>query len=442
MKTQKLNKTESYSVRRAIFYPSILFLALLLMDCHRAKVTYLNSPEAPVEDYQGRTPMQLLDLVAHRNIKPLEHGEYLRADDWATVEKSREAKAEWFGYPLGVTLMGMQRANELLRDPAIMDYVEGVNAAATNTYAYLKWQKEMFDSTINNGGSFDRIYRMNMLDDCGAAGAEMLESVLRNGVEMTPEMLDYLEHVAMYISQRVDRLPDGSFWRPISPGSRPQSLWADDLYMSCPFLVRWSEYSGDPVFLDDAAQQIINFASYLQDTDGVWWHAYLVDEDRPASFKWGRANGWVMVATAEVLSFLPDDHPKRQQVLTIFRKHIEGLKKYQDPSGLWHQVIDHPELTWGVETSCSAMYGYAMARAVNWGWIDSSNLTIVQKTIEGLNRKVLADGTILGVCQSCSIGDSLEYYENRPTRLDDYHGPGPVLLVFSEYLKAIGTDSH
>ena len=374
--------------------------------------------------------------MALRNVKALEHGEYIRSDDWETVEKAKEGEAEWFGYPLGVILMGMQRANELLKDPKISEYIKDLNANATNTYAYLTWQQETFGKTVHKGGDFSRIYRMSMLDDCGSAAAEMLESVLRNGVEMTPEMLLYLENVADYITNDVDRLPDGSFWRPISKGSRPQSLWADDLYMSCPFLIRWSEYTNDPKYLDDAAQQIINFASYLQDDDGVWWHAYLVDVDKPAKFKWGRANGWVMVATAEVLSALPENHPKQKQVLEIFQKHIEGLKKYQSKSGLWHQVIDHPELKWGTETSCSAMYTYAIARAVNRGWIDKSNMKVVKKALKGLNRKVRADGTILGVCQSCSIGDNLEYYETRPTRDDDYHGPGPLLMALSEYLKA------
>jgi len=335
-----------------------------------------------------------------------------------------------------VTLISMQRANELLMDPKITEYVRDYNTAATKTYSYLKWQKEKFGKTINNGGVFSRIYRMNILDDCGAAGAEMLESVLRNGVKMTLEMLQYLENVANYITHDVDRLPDGSFWRPISPRSRPQALWADDLYMSCPFLIRWSEYKNDPKYLDDAAQQIINFASYLQDVDGVWWHAFLVVEKRPARFKWGRANGWVMVATAEVLSALPENHPKRQQVLAIFQKHIEGLKKYQSGSGLWHQVVDHPELKWGIETSCSAMFVYAIARAVNRGWIDKSNLKVVKKAVDGLNRKVQADGTILGVCQSCSIGDNLKYYEERPSRVDDIHGPRLVLMALSEYLNA------
>ena len=37
------------------------------------------------------------------------------------------------------------------------------------------------------------------------------------------------------------RLPDGTFWRP----AVNQTIWGDDLYMSRPFLVRWSDHTGD-----------------------------------------------------------------------------------------------------------------------------------------------------------------------------------------------------
>jgi len=330
----------------------------------------------------------------------------------------------------------MQYANRILRDPAIAEYVRNYIKIATDDYAYSVWQRKTFGQIHNKGGNFDRLVRMNMLDDCGAGSAAMLEAIKNDGAFVTTELTEYLNNVAYFISETHWRLEDGSFWRPVSPGSRPLSLWGDDLYMSCPFLIRWSEYKNEPGFLDDAVRQIINFSYYLQDDDGVWWHAYLVDDDRPAKYKWGRANGWVMLATAEVLSAMPEDHPQREEVLTIFRNHIEGLKSYQSESGLWHQVIDHPELNWGVETSCSAMFTYAISRAINKGWIDRSNLEVVRKAVNGLNKKVEADGTILGVCQSASIGDGLKYYEDRPTRLNDYHGPGPILMALSEFLIA------
>lgn len=404
-------------------------------SCHQSTGESLKSPEADIEAYQDRSVDQLLELVAIGQINEIEAGEY-KYGNWDSVLNSKASEGPWFGYPMGVTLMGMQYANRILRDPAIAEYVRNYIKIATDDYAYSVWQRKTFGQIHNKGGNFDRLVRMNMLDDCGAGSAAMLEAIKNDGAFVTTELTEYLNNVAYFISETHWRLEDGSFWRPVSPGSRPLSLWGDDLYMSCPFLIRWSEYKNEPGFLDDAVRQIINFSYYLQDDDGVWWHAYLVDDDRPAKYKWGRANGWVMLATAEVLSAMPEDHPQREEVLTIFRNHIEGLKSYQSESGLWHQVIDHPELNWGVETSCSAMFTYAISRAINKGWIDRSNLKVVRKAVNGLNKKVEADGTILGVCQSASIGDGLKYYEDRPTRLNDYHGPGPILMALSEFLIA------
>ena len=431
-------KTKAWSLdeRNLNFLILILFFVTSNYSCSQSKKTISPSVLIPEMIFQGRTPMKLLEIVAEHNLRKLEPGEYRMSDNWEDLVNSKKAIAEWFGYPMGVTLMGLQRANTLLMDSGISEYVTNYNITATKTYSYQLWQKEKFGKTVDKGGAFDRICRMSMLDDCGAAGAEMLESVLTNKAEMTDDMLRYLSDVARFISYDVDRLPDSSFWRPLSPGSRAQSLWADDLYMSCPFLIRWAEYTKDQRFLDDAVRQIINYASYLQDADGIWWHAYLVDENRPAKFKWGRANGWVMMATAEVLSAMPENHPRYNEVLTIFRKHIEGLKQYQSESGLWAQIIDRPDLKWGDETSSSAMFTYSISRAINKGWIAKTNLQIVEKAIMGLSSKIEANGSILGVCQSASIGDNLEYYENRPTRPDDQHGPGSVLLALSEYIAA------
>ena len=242
-----------------------------------------------------------------------------------------------------------------------------------------------------------------------------------------------------------DRLPDGTLWRSHSDGRasdwkpgtetwKPGTIWMDDLYMACPFLVRWSKYTGDPGPLDDAARQIINMAGRLQDADGVWYHAYFVNEPKRSPYKWGRANGWGVVAAVEVLSALPENDPLRPPLLDILRRHLEGLKRLQAPSGLWHQVLDHPEL-WE-ETSCSAMFAYGFARAANRGWIDASNLDVARRAFAGLRTRITPEGVVKGTCERTNIGLVLSYYTNRKRPDDDLHGRGVVLLAGSEILAA------
>jgi rhamnogalacturonyl hydrolase YesR len=207
--------------------------------------------------------------------------------------------------------------------------------------------------------------------------------------------------------------------------------------MSLPFLVRWSEYKNDPSALDDAALQIINYAAYLQDKDGVWFHAYFNDKKEHSCCKWGRANGWVAVAIAEVLSILPKDHPKYKEILNICKKQIDGLIKLQSGSGLWHQVLDHPELSWGTETSCSAQFTYAIARGINKGWLNTSYISVVKKSLHALTdtSRISVAGDILKVSASTSIGLDLNYYNTRKIEIDDQkdrHGSGSMLLALSE----------
>jgi len=444
---KKLNST-IYFRNTVSFIVFTVFFAGITVSCTQHKTRELKStepqieettenksPEAPLEAYQNRSPEQLLELVALRHIEKLKPGEFRRGT-WDDVKHSKPPVGAWFGYPQGVLLLGMQYTNRVLDNKELHDYVNDYIKVATDDYNYLVWQRNEFGKVHLKGDYFRRLFRMNMLDDCGAASASMLEAVLNNGAYKTNELKVYLNNAGYFITKTHWRLKNGTLWRPVSPGSRPMSIWADDSYMSCPFLVRWAEYKNDTTYLNDAVRQIINFASYLQDDDGVWWHAYLVDEDRPAKFKWGRANGWAMMATVEVLSAMPEDHPQREEVLSILQKHIEGIKNYQSESGLWYQVIDHPELNWGVETSCSAMFTYAISRAINRGWIDKSNIEVVRRSVNGLNKKIEADGAILGVCRSASIGSDLKYYETRPTRVDDQHGWGATLMALSEYIIA------
>ena len=113
---------------------------------------------------------------------------------------------------------------------------------------------------------------------------------------------------------------------------------------------------------------------------------------------------------------------------------MDGLKIVQATDGAWRQVLDQPAL-WE-ETSCTAMFAYGIARAVNEGWIDTTNMTIARQAFAGVARNVTADGMVNGTSKGTSIGRDLEYYAKRPQPDDDLHGRGAVLFAGSEILRA------
>jgi len=119
-------------------------------------------------------------------------------------------------------------------------------------------------------------------------------------------------------------------------------------------------------------------------------------------------------------------------LIAILKKQIDGLKAVQAPSGMWKQVLDHPEL-WD-ETSCTAMFTYGIARAVNRGWIDPSYMAMARKGFAGISKHVTSEGVVNETCIGTNIGQTLEFYAQRERPSDDMHGRGPVLLAGTELL--------
>jgi rhamnogalacturonyl hydrolase YesR len=131
--------------------------------------------------------------------------------------------------------------------------------------------------------SYYRIFRMNMLDDCGAIGAALVDAyrLKRDG-----RYLSMIRKIANYITNVQLRLEDGTLSR---PDPRYMTLWADDLYMSVPFLARMGALTGETRYYDDAAHQVTSFVSRLTDPEtGLLKHAWLVMKTVSVA-SWGRA---------------------------------------------------------------------------------------------------------------------------------------------------------
>lgn len=422
-------------------------LVLLSSDCHQpTQEPAVPAPESTaINDTSIR---RILDVVSRRQIHALKDGDYAPAASPEAALAARRPEGLMWSYQWGVVLYGAQRAAEVASDQTVLNFVLEHNRAVARYYVWLDAMGGKFGQSPawtafvhdNNQVKLQHLLELGDLDRTGSMGSQILEGIMRRPGEVIPEQKAVVTRVADWITNRQERLPDGTFWRPDFPGGdnvwRQSAMWADDLYMSCPFLVRWAKFTGDDKHLDDAARQVINMASRLQDTDGLWFHAWFENEQKRSPFKWGRANGWAMVSTVEVLSALPENHPARPELLDILRRHIDGVKAVQPASGVWRQVLDHPEL-WE-ETSCSAMFAYSIARAVNRGWIDRSNLAVARQAFAGVAAHVTPEGVVKGTCQGTNIGRTLEYYANRRRPDDDMHSRGVVLLAGTEILAAGG----
>ncbi len=385
----------------------------------------------------GITDAEIRDVVARvvkHQIHALADGDYPAVTNLAAARAAKAPEGIDWGYPWGVALYGMLHSTDVTGDKDAGQFVVQHNLICARYYDWLAGLEKNLGpdaATFTRGARIRGLMSLGSLDNCGAMGNELLESMIRYPDQVTPQEKAVAARIADWVVNKQDRLPDGTLWRSVQMNG---TVWPDDLYMGGVFLVRYGIYTHDQKYIDDAASNIIHQAALEQDSDGLWFHGYFETNKMHAPFKWGRGGGWAMVALVEALSAMPENDPLRPQLLDIMRKQIDGLKKVQAPDGMWRQVLDKPEL-WE-ETSCTAMFAYGIARAVNRGWIDASNMAVARRAFAGLSKNVTADGVVNGTCQGTGIGTTLEFYNTRQRPSDDAHGRGPVILAGTEILLA------
>jgi unsaturated rhamnogalacturonyl hydrolase len=344
-----------------------------------------------------------------------------------TASYKRDAYADWH-YANGGTLLGILSLHEISGDERYPEFMEQYTANLLSNLDYFRWQ---YFNLHAMRGSFHRIFRMTMLDDSGGPAIPLAQMQLMQPGSQA--LLPLLSGIRDYVVEGQERLGDGTFSR---PEPEPATVWADDLFMSGPFLLRMAKITGDQSLYDEVARQVVQFNKYLEDPEtGLWFHGWYDGRKENTPVRWGRANGWVAWATAEALIHLPADHPQYRQVLDIFQDHMEALSGYQAPSGMWHQVLDRPD-TWE-ETSCTAMFTLAMARGVRMGWLDQTYRDRAVRGWNALQDKIAGDGTVRDICRGTGIGGSVEFYAGRDRFDHDPRGLGAVITAGCEIYRLV-----
>ena len=386
-------------------------------------------------------PMADLEGMDLENVKSMERpipGKkdmvYWRVDEpgiWIRPFQENQLFGNW-NYPLGVTLYGLIAAATTFKNDHILDYVKQHMEACTSTLEYAIWDKEQYGAA----GLHHHLTNMDCLDDCGSFASTMLElarvTEVRNHISVA-------EHVADFILHRQSRLPDGAFVRKNSYSMiMEDTLWADDLYMSVPFLCRYYQLTGDASVIDDAVRQFLCYYKYLYRVDKrIMSHVYDFKCCKATEVSWGRGNGWVAFSFTELLAVLPGNHKDRPELLRIFKQLCAGYLALQDEEGMWHQVLTDWESY--RETSCTSMFIYAFARGIRYGWLDDKDAysQAVRKAWKALTRiSIDSQGNIYGVCRGSGFSFTLDYYKNDLSwNLNDTHGIGIVMLAGIEAWK-------
>ena len=249
------------------------------------------------------------------------------------------------------------------------------------------------------------------------------------------------------------RTSDGGFWH---KQGYPNQMWLDGLYMGEPFYASYAATFASPSDFDDITKQILLADEHTYDpVSGLFYHGW--DDSRQQSWAdkatghspsfWGRAEGWYAMAIVDVLDYLPANHPARAKILEILHRLADGAVRWQDAnSGLWWQVLDQGTREGNyLEASGSSMFVYALAKAVNKGWLPAGRYApAARRGFDGLVNRLVktdADGTVTltQICETAGLGKlgsgsyrdgTFDYYVHQTSMINnDLKGVGAFILA-------------
>ena len=331
-----------------------------------------------------------------------------------------------FHYHQGVFLAGVERIYRLTGEKKYRDYI-----------------KNWIDYYVDQNGKIRFDEHERQFDDMQPA-ILLFDLYKETGDERYKKVLDSFAPI-------VEMWPTnarGGFWHKYD---RPNQMWLDGLYMIGPYSVMYAQNFCKPYFYEKIFVQMDLMRRNMTDpVTGLLYHAW--DDSRETEWAdkesglspefWGRAIGWYAVAIMDILDYLPEAHPRRHEFISAAWDILGALLRFQDEeSGLWYQVVDKggKEDNW-LETSCSSLYTYAIAKAIKKGLLHKNHIRNVQKAYNGIIGRLNFQGEDLivsNVCIGTGVGD-YRFYLERPTVNNDLHGMGAFLLMCTEYFEACG----
>lgn len=352
-------------------------------------------------DYLDKTTFAELD----------ETGKHLRKGDF------RLTSYEW-----GVTYSAMLRAGEVTGDARYTKY-------AIDRMDFLCKQAPRFIKMKNEGEDIDvlmeQVVSPDALDDCGAICCAMIKAKGIKGNKNDKLWQEQIDRYYDFIAHKEYRYSDGQFarLRPVK-----NTVWLDDMFMGIPALAFHGDY-------DEALRQFRLFREKMWVKEkSLYRHGWTPTESGyHPSFFWGRANGWALLTACELLDVKEDPY-----ILDCFKQHLNGLMALQSSDGAWHQLLDRNDTY--LETSCTAIYAYCLAHAINKGWIEAE--PYIGQTLLAWNyvaAHITNSGQVVGTCVGTGLAFDPAFYAYRPVNNYAAHGYGPVIWAGAEIYAILST---
>lgn len=367
---------------------------------------------------EATTPMVVEDMTT---LKPI--------TDYKKINENSRLKQGSFrltSYEWGVTYSAMLAAGKITGDKRYTDYAETRMQFLANIAPFFVKQVMQIGKTPE--ATVRKIVDPKALDDAGAICCAMIKASKANKNLRLQEQID---RYADFVLNKELRLPDGTFCR-----NRPltNTIWLDDMFMGLPT----EAYYGK---VDDAVKHFFGFVKRMFVKEiNLYRHGYVEGRnDQPALF-WGRANGWALLTTCELLDILPQNHPRRAELLEQYRKHVSGLVALQSGEGFWHQLLNRTDSY--LESSCTAIYAYCLAHGINEGWIEANaygGATLL--AWNAVSTEIQQNGQVTGTCVGTGMAFDPAFYYYRPVHVMAAHAYGPAIWAGAEIIRLL-QNSH
>ena len=179
----------------------------------------------------------------------------------------------------------------------------------------------------------------------------------------------------------------------------PTHIYVDGIGMTAPFLARYGSVVTKKEASLLAVEQMEAFLEKgMDEATGLPYHGYDTEtKEKMGIIGWGRAVGWLMLALADSLEFLPADGEK-MKLTEGFQQLAEAVMKWQREDGYfsWQlQALDSPK-----DSSATAM----IAHAVQKGCLIGALLEDYEEHLKRMEKAILSsvrDGKIYDCSGEC-----------------------------------------
>ena len=330
-------------------------------------------------------------------------------------------------------------------------FLEGMKATAVPPQEILKYRHWEWTQGVGLYG-FWQYYRQTgdpaVLDELAAYyEARLAEGLPGRNVNTTAPLLTLsclYEHTdderygavcrdwAQWLVDELPKTQGGGFQHLTSDTLNDQELWDDTLFMAVLFLANMGRIEKRGDWIDEAKYQFLLHIRYLADTEtGLFFHGWtFLGRHNFARGRWGRGNCWLTASIPELVGMIGCEPYLTRYLREVLQSQADALVRYQDPTGMWHTLIDDPDSY--VEASCTCGFGYGLLAGVRLGLLDEGYRSAALKALDPILDLIDENGTVQQVSYGTPMGRaSVDFYKNIELRPMPY-GTAMALLFLLE----------